>query len=40
MGLFVEEQDRRQDFLLPASLDDYVADPSTMLKIYLYVSAS
>jgi transposase len=26
MGRFVEEQDRRQDFLLPASLDDYVAE--------------
>lgn len=26
MGRFVEEQDRRQDFLLPVSLDDYVAD--------------
>jgi transposase len=23
---FVEEQDRRQDFLVPASLDDYVCE--------------
>ncbi|MGK2909012.1 MAG: transposase, partial [Sphingobium sp.] len=26
MGRFVEEQDRQQDFLLPASIDDYVCE--------------
>lgn len=26
MGRFVEGEDRRQDFLLPASLDDYVSE--------------
>ena len=28
MGRFVEGQDCRQDFLLPASLDDYVSEDS------------
>ena len=26
MGRFVQGEDRRQDFLLPASLDDYVSE--------------
>lgn len=26
MGRFVEGEDRRQDFLLPASLEDYVSE--------------
>lgn len=37
MGRFVEEQDRRQDFLLPASFDDYVCEnnPVRVLKAFI-----
>lgn len=33
MGRFVEGQDRRQDFLLPASLDDYVSEDNPVRVI-------
>jgi transposase len=37
MGRFVEEQDRRQDFLLPASLDDYVADDNPVRVVEAFI---
>jgi len=37
MGRFVEEQDRRQDFLLPASLDDYVAEDNLVRVVEAFI---
>lgn len=37
MGRFVEEQDRRQDFLLPASLDDYVAGDNPVRVVEAFI---
>jgi hypothetical protein len=37
MGRFVEEQDRRQDFLLPASLDDYVAEDNPVRVVEAFI---
>jgi transposase len=37
MGRFVEEQDRRQDFLLLASLDDYVADDNPVRVVEAFI---
>jgi transposase len=39
MGRFVEEQDRRQDFLLPASLDDYVAEDNPVRVVEAFIDA-
>jgi transposase len=37
MGRFVEEQDRRQDFLLPASLNDYVAEDNPVRVVEAFI---
>lgn len=37
MSRFVEEQDRRQDFLLPASLDDYVAEDNSVRVVEAFI---
>ena len=37
MGRFVEEQDRRQDFLLPASLDDYIAEDNPVRVVEAFI---
>lgn len=37
MGRFVEGQDRRQDFLLPASLDDYVSEDNPVRVIAAFI---
>ncbi len=33
MGRFVQGEDRRQDYLLPASLDDYVSEDNPVRAI-------
>jgi transposase len=37
MGRFVEEQDRRQDFLLPAALDDYVCEYNLVRVVEAFI---
>ncbi len=37
MGRFVEEEDRRQDFLLPASLEDYVCEDNPVRVVDAFV---
>lgn len=37
MGRFVEGQDCRQDFLLPASLDDYVSEDNPVRAIAAFI---
>ena len=37
MGRFVEEGDRRQDFLLPASLDDYVGEDNPVRVVEAFI---
>ncbi|MEP9404113.1 IS1182 family transposase [Sphingomonas sp. VNH70] len=37
MGRFVEAEDRRQDFLLPASLDDYVAEDNPVRVVEAFI---
>lgn len=37
MGRFVEGEDRRQDFLLPASLDDYVAEDNPVRVVEAFI---
>ena len=37
MGRFVEEQDRRQDFLLPSSLDDYVREDNPVRVVEAFI---
>lgn len=37
MGRFVEGQDCRQDFLLPASLDDYVSEDNPVRVIAAFI---
>lgn len=37
MGRFLEEQDRRQDFLLLASLDDYVAEDNPVRVVEAFI---
>jgi transposase len=37
MGRFVEEQDHRQDFLLPASLDDYVFEDNPVRVVEAFI---
>ena len=39
MGRFVEGEDRRQDFLLPASLEDYVAEDNPVRAIEAFIDA-
>ena len=37
MSHFVEKQDRRQDFLLPVSLDDHVADDNPVRVVEAFI---
>lgn len=37
MGRFVEGEDCRQDFLLPASLDDYVSEDNPVRVIEVFI---
>ncbi|AOF97988.1 hypothetical protein BSY17_39 [Sphingobium sp. RAC03] len=37
MGRFVEGEDRRQDFLLPASLDDYVSEDNPVRVVEAFI---
>ena len=37
MGRFIEGEDRRQSWLLPSSLDDYVADYNPVRVVEAYV---
>ena len=39
MGRFVEGEDRRQSFLLPESLDDYVSDDNPVRVIEVFIDA-
>jgi transposase len=39
MGRFVEGEDRRQDFLLPASLDDYVSEDNPVRAVEAFIDA-
>ena len=39
MGRFVEGQDRRQDYLLPASLDDYVSEDNPVRAVEAFIDA-
>jgi transposase len=39
MGRFVECADRRQDFLLPASLDDYVSEDNPVRAVEAFIDA-
>jgi transposase len=39
MGRFIEGADRRQDFLLPASLDDYVAEDNPVRAVEAFIDA-
>ncbi len=39
MGRFVCGEDRRQDYLLPASLDDYVAADNPVRAIEAFIDA-
>jgi transposase len=39
MGRFVEGADRRQDFLLPASLDDYVSEENPVRAVEAFIDA-
>jgi transposase len=38
VGRFVEEQDRRENFLLPASLDDYVREDNPVRVVEAFIS--
>jgi len=37
MGRFVQGEDRRQDFLLPASLDDYVSEDNPVRVVEAFI---
>lgn len=37
MGRFVEGEDRQQDFLLPASLDDYVSEDNPVRVVEAFI---
>jgi transposase len=37
MGRFVEGEDRRQSFLLPASLDDYVTEDNPVRVVEAFI---
>jgi hypothetical protein len=39
MGRFVECADLRQDFLLPASLDDYVSEDNPVRAVEAFIDA-
>jgi transposase len=39
MGRFIEGADRRQDFLLPASLDDYVSEDNPVRAVEAFIDA-
>jgi transposase len=39
MGRFVEGEDRRQDYLLPASLDDYVSEDNPVRAVEAFIDA-
>ena len=39
MGRFVQGEDRRQDFLLPASLDDYVSEDNPVRAVEAFIDA-
>lgn len=39
MGRFVDCADRRQDFLLPASLDDYVSEDNPVRAVEAFINA-
>ena len=39
MGRFVQGEDRRQDYLLPASLDDYVSEDNTVRAVEAFIDA-
>ena len=39
MGRFVQGEDRRQDYLLPASLDDYVSEENPVRAIEAFIDA-
>jgi transposase len=39
MGRFVHGQDRRQDYLLPASLDDYVSAYNPVRAVEAFIDA-
>ena len=37
MGRFVEGEDPRQDFLLPASIDDYVSEDNPVRVVEAFI---
>lgn len=37
MGRFMEEEDRRQDVLLPVSLDDYIAEDNSVRVVEAFI---
>ena len=37
MGRFVQGEDHRQDFLLPASLDDYVSEDNPIRLVEAFI---
>jgi transposase len=39
VGRFVQGEDRRQDYLLPASLDDYVSEDNPVRAIEAFIDA-
>lgn len=39
MGRFVQGEDRRQDYMLPASLDDYVSADNPVRAIEAFIDA-
>ena len=39
MGRFIQGEDRRQDFLLPASLDDYISDENPVRAVEAFIDA-
>lgn len=39
MGRFVQGEDRRQDYLLPASLDDYVSADNPVRAVEAFIDA-
>jgi transposase len=39
MGRFVHGEDRRQDYLLPASLDDYVSADNPVRAVEAFIDA-
>ena len=38
MGRFVQGEDRRQDFLLPSSLDDYVSQDNPVRVVEAFIN--